>query len=73
MSCTSCQHIEAYQNAPYQEAPAPTTKPSQCMKETMTTCLYNAQGMFLCETIKSEVKNEEMYQYKNNYAPWLKK
>jgi hypothetical protein len=51
MSCTSCGNVSPPSSFTEFYANSPTVPPKsdpKC-KETMSKCLYNAQGVFMCE------------------------
>lgn len=87
MSCTSCSaHIETYDNYDWMPKPVSESfaqeslekpKPTGCaVKDSMTNCLYTAQGMFVCQKEvgqKPTVPNSTMSEWGTNVQPGLSK
>jgi hypothetical protein len=85
MSCTSCGGFEFFtQNPNYQtkqEMSVPKT-PSCPTKDMMSSCLYTAQGVFICnkeneQSVKGVANNVDMAREAirdnakfNNASPW---
>lgn len=85
MACHSCGGVEFFTQAPdfqaKQEMPVPKA-PGCPAKEIMNSCLYTAQGVFICnkdseQSSKGVAKNIDMAQESirnnrkfNNAAPW---
>lgn len=72
MSCQACNqnmNIETYQNYPWmpkQSESKERFENSASCKETMTNCLFTAQGMFVCQKEtgdKPHVPNEDMARW----------
>lgn len=91
-TCTSCSAVETYDNYDWMPKPVNESfaqeslekqKPAGCaVKDSMTNCLYTAQGMFVCQKEvgqKAVVPNSGMAEWGANVqegvsktaSPWM--
>lgn len=84
MTCTSCTppSIEAYENFPWLKEKFEQEQKGCAIKESMTSCLYTTQGVFVCQKktdVQEGVPNKEMASWAvhtdkgvaKQASPWL--